>query len=98
VSRPSIARLGTGLVALLVFGVAMFGGSTPSALGASTPHLVIIAMENSRWRTKEYSTVVGSSAAPYINGTLIPDSVVFTQYYAEEHPSLPNYLLLTSAG
>jgi phosphatidylinositol-3-phosphatase len=93
VSRPSIARLGTGLVALLVFGVAMFGGSTPSALGASTPHLVIIAMEN-----KEYSTVVGSSAAPYINGTLIPDSVVFTQYYAEEHPSLPNYLLLTSAG
>jgi hypothetical protein len=46
VSRPSIARLGTGLVALLVFGLAMFGGSTPSALGASTPHLVIIAMEN----------------------------------------------------
>lgn len=93
VSRPSIARLGTAVVALVAFGVAMFGGSPPSALGASTPHLVIIVMEN-----KEYSTVVGSSAAPYINGTLIPESRVFTQYYAEEHPSLPNYLLLTSAG
>jgi phosphatidylinositol-3-phosphatase len=93
VSRPSIARLGTGLAALLAFGVATFGGSTPSALGVPTQHLVIIVMEN-----KEYSTVVGSSAAPYINGTLIPASLRFTQYYAEEHPSLPNYLALSSAG
>jgi hypothetical protein len=94
VSRPSIARLGTGLVALLAFGVAMFGGSAPSgALGVTTPHLVIIVMEN-----KEYSAVVGSSAAPYINNTLMPASRVFTNYYAEEHPSLPNYLALSSAG
>lgn len=93
-SHPWIARIGTGVVALLAFGVATFGGSTPSsALGAATPHLVIILMEN-----KEYSTVVGSPAAPYINGTLIPAARVFTQYYAEEHPSLPNYLALTSAG
>jgi phosphatidylinositol-3-phosphatase len=93
VSRPSIARLGTGLVALLAFGVAMFGGSAPSALGVTTPHLVIIVMEN-----KEYTSVVGSSAAPYINNTLMPASRVFTNYYAEEHPSLPNYLALSSAG
>jgi phosphatidylinositol-3-phosphatase len=93
VSRPSIARLGTGLAALLAFGVAMFGGSAPSALGVTTPHLVIIVMEN-----KEYASVVGSSAAPYINNTLMPASRVFTNYYAEEHPSLPNYLALSSAG
>lgn len=92
-SHPRIARIGTGIVALLAFGVATLGGPTPSALGAATPHLVIILMEN-----KEYETVVGSSAAPYINGTLIPASRVFTKYYAEEHPSLPNYLALTSAG
>jgi phosphatidylinositol-3-phosphatase len=93
VSRPSITRLGTALAALLGFGVAVFGGPAASALGPSTPHLVIIVMEN-----KEYSSVVGSSAAPYINGTLIPASRVFTKYYAEEHPSLPNYLALSSAG
>jgi phosphatidylinositol-3-phosphatase len=94
VSRPSIPRLGAAIAALLAFGVAMFGGSAPSsALGTPTNHLVIIVMEN-----KEYGSVFGSPAAPYINNTLIPTSRLFTKYYAEEHPSLPNYLALSSAG
>jgi hypothetical protein len=79
-------------VALAVFGVATIAGPVPQALGAATPHLVVIVLEN-----KEYTTVVGSGAAPYLNGTLMPASKVFTQYYATDHPSLPDYLALTSA-
>ena len=79
-------------LALTVFGATTLAGPVPQALGAATPHLVLVIMEN-----KEYTTVVGSAAAPYINGTLIPASKVFTQYYATDHPSLPDYLALSSA-
>jgi phosphatidylinositol-3-phosphatase len=54
------------------------------------PPIVVIVMEN-----KEYSEVVGSDAAPYINGTLIPRGRLFTNYTAVAHPSLPNYLAMT---
>jgi len=80
-------------VAFAIFGVATVSGPVPQALGAATPHLILIVMEN-----KEYTDVVGSSAAPYINGTLMPASKVFTNYYATDHPSLPNYLSLSSAN
>ena len=63
------------------------------ALGTPSSHLVVISMEN-----KERSQVVGSSSAPYINHTLIPASQTFDQYYAITHPSLPNYLALTSGS
>ena len=75
-----------------MFGAAGIAGPLPQALGAATPHLVVILMEN-----KEYSDVVGNPAASYINGTLMPASRVFTSYFASDHPSLPNYLLLSSA-
>ena len=46
----------------------------------------------------EYSDIVGSSAAPYINKTLIPNGLLFTNYDAVSHPSLPNYLAMTSGS
>jgi phosphatidylinositol-3-phosphatase len=94
VSRsPRFPRFLAIVVALTVFGVATIASPAQRALGAATPHLVLIVMEN-----KEYTSVVGSAAAPYINGTLMPASMVFTQYYATDHPSLPNYLALSSAS
>jgi len=54
---------------------------------------VLIVMENT-----EYPDVVGSPNAPYINGTLIPDGTLFTNYDAVSHPSLPNYLAMTSGS
>jgi hypothetical protein len=36
--------------------------------------------------------IVGNPNAPYINDTLIPQGTLFTNYFANEHPSLPNYL------
>lgn len=55
-------------------------------------HVVVIIMEN-----RECSQVVGSPEAPFFNriarrGALLPD------FYATTHPSLPNYLALTSGS
>jgi phospholipase C len=49
----------------------------------------IIPMENGNW-----SSVHGSSYAPYINNTLLPNGAHAEQYYNPpgQHPSLPNYL------
>ena len=77
---------------LLVAWLAGWEGEKAGALGPKTPHLVLVVMEN-----KEYTTVVGNPHAPYINGTIIPGGRLFTSYYASLHPSLPNYLIMTSS-
>jgi len=46
---------------------------------------------------KEYGSIVGSKAAPYEN-SLIARYGLATQFYAETHPSEPNYIALTSGG
>ena len=55
-------------------------------------HVYVIVMEN-----KEYSSIVGSSSAPYLN-SLIARYGQATNLYAETHPSEPNYIALTSGG
>lgn len=71
----------------------------PLALGAtaalpSSPgsHVVIIVMENA-----DYGEVIGSSEAPYVNA-LARRYGSSTQSFAITHPSLPNYLALTSGS
>jgi hypothetical protein len=55
-------------------------------------HVYVIIFEN-----REYSSVIGSSAAPYIN-SLAAQYGLSTNFYAERHPSEPNYIALTSGG
>jgi len=55
-------------------------------------HVVVIVMEN-----KEASDVIGNTAAPYAN-KLAASYGLATQSYAISHPSLPNYLALTSGS
>jgi hypothetical protein len=55
-------------------------------------HIYVIVMEN-----KEYGSIVGSKAAPYLN-SLIARYGLATNFYAETHPSEPNYIALTSGG
>jgi hypothetical protein len=54
--------------------------------------IAIIVMEN-----KEYDQVIGSSAAPFVNG-LASRSVLLTRSFAVGHPSLPNYLALVGGS
>jgi len=81
---------------------------TPTPTGVGTPapnptapatgnlpnfdHVYVIIFEN-----KEYSSVVGSSSAPYIN-SLIAKYGSATNFTAERHPSEPNYIALTSGA
>ncbi len=70
---------------------------TPSATGASGQvpafsHVFVIIFEN-----HEYSSVVGSSSWSNFN-SLAAKYTLLTQSYAVAHPSLPNYLALTSGS
>jgi phospholipase C len=73
--------------------LSLFLLTLPAALHAQVPksnHVVIVLEEN-----HSYSSVVGSSAMPYFN-SLGSQNVLATQYYANTHPSIGNYLELTA--
>ncbi len=64
--------------------------SAPASL-QSIQTVFVIPMENQNW-----SSIRGSSSAPYINNTLLPMASHAEQYYNPpgNHPSLPNYFWL----
>ena len=65
----------------------------PAAAAAATiSHVVWVVMEN-----HGYGSIIGSSQAPYIN-QLANTYGLATNYRALAHPSLPNYVALTSGG
>jgi len=75
------------------------GGGSPStnATTSTTPgtipavaHVFIVVEEN-----HSYGDVIGNSGMPYFNG-LANSYGLATQYYANAHPSLPNYFELTA--
>jgi hypothetical protein len=59
---------------------------------ARPDHVVMVIEEN-----HSYSSIIGSSSAPYIN-SLARQGALFTQSYANYHPSQPNYLELFSGS
>jgi hypothetical protein len=68
----------------------------PCGVAAAAPrsyqHVVWIVLEN-----KSYAQVIGSGSAPYIN-RLASQCGLAKNFYAEVHPSLPNYIAMTSGG
>src|SRR5690242_2716965 len=67
--------------------------SEPVSAPASTyEHVVWIVMEN-----HSYDDIIGSSDAPYIN-QLVDQHGLAASFYAEAHPSLPNYIAMTSGS
>jgi phospholipase C len=81
----SVASLGS---------VASSGSPSTESMPASATlqHVVIVMEEN-----KPSSAVLGNTAAAYLNGLATSYSVA-TNYSAVSHPSLPNYLAITSGG
>jgi phosphatidylinositol-3-phosphatase len=63
-------------------------GQHPATYG----HVVWIVFEN-----HSYSQVIGSASAPYIN-SIAHRCGLATNYFAISHPSLPNYIALTSGS
>ena len=73
-------------ILLFAFSLVLFSqAQVPTA-----SHVVIVLEENSN-----YSNVVGSSSMPYLN-SLINKNGLATQYYANTHPSIGNYFMLTT--
>ena len=68
------------------------GGGSGSGGGNSVPHFahVFLVIEENH----SFSDVIGNTNMPYLNG-LASANALATQYYADAHPSLPNYFMLT---
>lgn len=65
----------------------------PLLLNAQVPassHVVVVVEEN-----HSYSSVIGNTAMPYLNG-LASQYGLATQYYANTHPSIGNYFMMTT--
>jgi phosphatidylinositol-3-phosphatase len=64
---------------------------TQATAGANIKTVFLIVMENHNW-----SDILNSPSAPFINQTLLPQASYASQYYnpAGNHPSEPNYLWL----
>jgi phosphatidylinositol-3-phosphatase len=101
--RPALARK-TFLAVLVVSALAAVqlscgSGGTISTVTVQTPppagqptfsHVVLVVEEN-----HSYADVIGSSSMPYFN-SLASQYGLATQYFADAHPSIPNYLMLTT--
>ena len=82
--------------------LATFCGGGPSSSSPSSPttsavvpqfeHVFVVVEEN-----HSFSDVVGNAQMPYFN-SLIAAGGLATQYYANAHPSLPNYFVLTTGA
>ena len=73
------------------------GGSSGSnaAPASSSPapkmsHVLVVVEEN-----HSFNSVIGSPDMPFLNG-LVPQGALAAQYFANAHPSLPNYFMLTT--
>ena len=78
------------IVYLLLAAVALLPLSAAAAV-PSSPHVVVVVEEN-----HSYSSVIGSSSPmPYLN-SLANKYGLATQYYANTHPSIGNYFMMTT--
>lgn len=89
------------VIVLLILSLAGCGGAAGNLTGASpapatsatvpaSSHVVLVVEEN-----HSYSDVIGNTSMPYLNG-LASQYGLATQYFADAHPSIPNYFMLTT--
>jgi len=81
---------GATLIALTVIGLGCGGGIGGGVKPPSSSRVFLLLEEN-----HSYSDVIGNSAMPYLNG-LAAKYGLATQYYADTHPSIGNYFMLTT--
>jgi len=89
----TLALLAMSALAALQLGCQGTTAGVQTAVPAGQPlfaHVVLVVEEN-----HSYSEVIGNASMPYYN-SLAPQYGVATQYFANAHPSIPNYLMLTT--
>ena len=80
-------------VQLACGGYSAGSSSNPSPTPATLPtfsHVFLVVEEN-----HSFTEVIGNSSMPYLNG-LASKYALAKQYFANAHPSIPNYLMLTT--
>lgn len=81
------------LICTLAFCVCLCAGHLTFAATVPASNHVFIVMEENH----SYSSVIGNSAMPYLNA-LAKRYGLATRYYANTHPSLGNYFMLTAGS
>ena len=66
------------------------GSGGTSATVPQVQHVAIVVLENAN-----YSDVIGTSNMPYVN-SLVSKGSLAAKYYANSHPSIPNYFMMTT--
>jgi len=103
VRRPPVSRAAArGAIAVLITALVLSTSYAPAlaapapvvdgATRASRAPVVVIVLEN-----HEYGSIVDSRSAPYLK-TFARGGTLFTHFHALHHPSLPNYLEMTSGS
>lgn len=82
------------LLSAVLAGCGSASSSDPSGTSAQSQvsRIAVIVLEN-----HEYDEIIGRPSAPYLN-SLTRQSAIAVNYHAVTHPSLPNYLALTSGS
>lgn len=88
-----MTQVSLGLRAAFVLILLLQAWLSPAADNLPRPDHVVIVMEENHG----YSSIIGSASAPYIN-SLALRGVLFTNSFAIEHPSEPNYLDIFSGS
>jgi acid phosphatase len=78
------------LLTILAATCAGCGSANHGTPPASSTRVFLVVEEN-----HSYSEVIGNSSMPYLN-SLASQYGLATQYYADAHPSIPNYFMLTT--
>jgi phosphatidylinositol-3-phosphatase len=98
--RESFQRLAVLLLTSTILLASCGGGvgrnNSPISGGSASPqlpqfsHVVLVVEEN-----HSFNQVIGNTSMPFLN-QLANQNALATQYFADAHPSLPNYFMLTT--
>jgi hypothetical protein len=88
------------VASLLLVAACGGGGGGHSDRPASPPpgvlpgfeHVIVVVFEN-----QNYSSIIGNGSMPYLNGLASANSLA-TSFYANTHPSIGNYFVMTTGG
>ncbi|HLK54322.1 MAG TPA: alkaline phosphatase family protein [Candidatus Angelobacter sp.] len=73
-------------------GVASKVTTNPPPPSATADHVFLVVLEN-----HSFGQVIGNPAMPYLNGLATAHSLA-ADYFANAHPSIPNYFMLTTGN
>ena len=73
-------------------GVSSHVTTTPPPPSATADHVFLVVLEN-----HGFGQVIGNPAMPYLNSLATAHSLA-ADYFADAHPSIPNYLMLTTGN